>query len=142
MAEGNAVNRSTLTWISHPLVERPLTSTALIGFIIGLLIVIKISFEAWFWVIFSVIVLCLSLARYFFPTRYELTGDKVAIKLLMVKQSRPWSYFKTFYKSARGVVLSPFPKPSRLDTYRGFHLLCYQNRDEVLEFVSTKLKQV
>lgn len=142
MAEGNAVNRPSLTWISHPFVERPRTSAVLIGFIVGLLIVIKVSFEAWFWVIFSVVVLFISLARYFFPTRYELTEDAVTMKLLMVKQSRPWSYFRTFYKSARGVVLSPFLRPSRLDTYRGFHLLCYQNRDEVIEFVSTKLKQV
>lgn len=132
----------SLQWVSHPLIERPVVSAVIILFVIFLLVVVRILFEDWWWSALALFFLITSLAQYFFPTRYELDDEGITIKFLFTKKRRPWSEFRTFYKSARGVVLSPFLKPSRLDIYRGIHILCNNNRDEVIRFVSTKLKKV
>ncbi|MCD6384585.1 hypothetical protein J7M23_02300 [Candidatus Sumerlaeota bacterium] len=138
---GNTLNRS-LQWVSHPLVERPLVSAIVVLFIVFLFIMVWIVFKGWWWSVLALFFLLTSLAQYFFPTRYELDEDGITVHFLLTKKRRSWSEFRSFYKSARGVVLSPFLKPSRLDTYRGIHILCRNNRDEVIEFVSTKLKKV
>jgi len=142
MVEEADAGKEKLTWTIHPVVERPAVSVAVVLFLIAILVLIKISFQAWWWVILSALLIMVSLARFFLPTRYELTNEGVTSRMLFVVHQRPWSYFRSFYRSKRGVVLSPFDHPSKLDTYRGMHLFCLKNRNEVIDFVSKKLKQV
>lgn len=133
---------NTIKWTSHPLVERPITSIAVILFIGFVVFIVRLLLETWIYAILSLFLIITSLAKYFFPTHYELTPEGIRIESWFSTQQKEWSAFKTFYKSSRGIVLSPFEQPSRLDSYRGIYLLCEKNLNEVIDFVSQRLKKV
>ena len=86
------------------------------------------------WGIFSVLILFISLARFFLPTTYRLTSSNVEILLVGFNQKRSWSDIRRVEKSKGGVFLSPFAKQNRLEHYRGLFLICPDNREDVYEF--------
>ncbi|MCX7766257.1 MAG: hypothetical protein N2246_06095 [Candidatus Sumerlaeia bacterium] len=131
-----------IKWTSHPFVERPVTSIAVILFIGFVALMVRILLETWFYALLSLFLIITSLAKYFFPTHYELTPEGIRVESWFSTQQKEWSAFKTFYKSSRGIVLSPFEHPSPLDSYRGIYLLCERNINEVINFVSQRLKKV
>lgn len=45
------------------------------------------------------------------------------------------SMFRSFYPDKRGVLLSPFTRPSRLENFRGVYVRYDGNKDEVDAFV-------
>lgn len=80
-----------------------------------------------------------SLSPFFFPTRYELSEDKVKVYFLAVKKEKTWSEFRSYYPEKNGVFISPFAKPSRLENYRGIYLRYDKNQEAVLDFVKSRI---
>lgn len=112
-----------LEWTSFPFIERPLTSLLLILFLIGLvwsmwnLVVIHWGYHLYF--VGGVALVLGSLLPYFIPTKYEMWDDKITIYYAFVKIERKYADFGCFYSDKRGVLLSTFKTPRRLDTFRG-----------------------
>jgi hypothetical protein len=131
---------TTLRWRAHPLVDDFPKSLVLIGIILGVLVVVKISFAHEGYVVLAGVLLVLALGKYFFPTRYELSDTGVRTTFLGHGYSRPWRVYSSVYNCRGGVHLSPFREPSRLDTFRGSFLLCRRNKKEVLAFVREKIR--
>ena len=132
----------SLSWTSHPARLRPKTTIILILFITGLAVGIYFSFESIFLSLFSIIVLVASLSSFFFPIRYTLDDEGVTIKGIFTKRTRSCSYFHSYYYDRKGVQLSTFSYPSRLDPFRGFSLQFGKgNKDAVIEFVVRFLKK-
>ena len=52
---------------------------------------------------------------------------------------KSWSIFKRFVSDRTAVLLSPFPSPSRLDSFRGIEVRFHRNREAVLAYVSRHL---
>ena len=110
-----------LTWTVHPARERPTHAALAGGFVLALSVGIAISYHAGFGAL-SLLFLLVSLREFFLPTRCTLDGDGVELRRLGLSRRRAWSDFRRFQAGPRAVLLSPFSRPSRLDTYRGLVL--------------------
>jgi hypothetical protein len=87
----------------------------------------------------SVIILFSSLTKYFFPTHYVLSEEGVEMKTTFGKLTRRWVYFRSFYPDRNGIFLSPFPKKSWLENFRGVYLIFNNNAQEVTKFIRAKI---
>jgi hypothetical protein len=129
-----------LIWTAHPAKERPRATILLVLFIIALEIGIYFSFQSLFIVLLAPVFLVASLSAFIFPTSYRLDYEGVTVKGVIFRHTRPWTQFRTYYADKRGVQLSTFVRPSRLDPFRGMSLLFSKdNREEVLGFVRQRL---
>jgi hypothetical protein len=129
----------TLEWSVFPCKENMRRSVVVIVIIIACGIVVYVAFKDVFLGVLSVLILFASLHTYFTRTRYRLDRDGVVIRTSLAKTVKKWSDFKRYYADRRGVTLSPFAKPSRLEPFRSVRLLYKDNRDDVVEFVSTNI---
>lgn len=87
----------------------------------------------------AVLFLCGALLPFYTPTTYTLGNQYVASKGLLWHTRREWSALRSCYASDKGVLLSPFSRPSRLEGFRGIFLRFEGNREQVLEFIASRL---
>ena len=125
-----------LEWRSHPVVEEsPVRGVLLSASILGISAAVGLSFGGWGYGLLSFLLLSWALVRFFLPTRYRLDGDGAETSCLGSGRRLPWSGIRRARLDSKGVFLSPFDRPSRLDAYRGIFLRFSGNRDEVMRFV-------
>ncbi len=129
-----------LRWTSHPFKKSRKRTVFLI---LALFLIWSLVFWAtaysWAFLFLAVVILMSSLSPFFFPTRYELSEDKVKVYFLAVKKEKTWSEFRSYYPEKNGVFISPFAKPSRLENYRGIYLRYDKNQEAVLDFVKSRI---
>ena len=131
---------SELRWTVHPLRDEPPAKTALLILIIlGLSVLVAITFDAPAYGFLSAVLLTASMSRYFLPTRYALRESHILIAHLGARRTIPWSRIRRHTVGPDGVFLSPFASPRRLDPFRGCFLRLRDNRDEVIHCVETRL---
>ncbi len=128
-----------LTWRSWPLVERPRTSLLLIAFLLFLAyylwqITVAQWQQPWFYYLGMFLVLG-SLLPYFIPTTYYLFEYEIVIYYLMLKITRKYADFGCFYSDRRGIMLSTFKLPRRLDTFRGQSLRFSKTQAEKAQLI-------
>ena len=115
-----------LEWYSFPFIERPITSVLLVLFLIALSIFLwKVTVIGWNSPIFyygGMFLTMGSLLPYFIRTKYEMYEEKVVVYYLWLKIERKYTDFGCFYLDKRGVMLSTFKTPRRLDPFRGMSL--------------------
>ncbi len=128
-----------LEWSVFPFLENLRRSIIVVAIIIVVAALVYLAFKDVFLVILSVAILFASLHAYFTRTRYRLDESGVAVRTLSVKTAKPWSHFKRYYPDDRGITLSPFAEPSRLEPFRSVRLLYGSNKDEVVAFVSERI---
>jgi hypothetical protein len=138
-ASGEAPKQAALEWTVLPFKESARRSVVVVGVIIGVGLMVILLFKDLFLGALSVLVLFASLHTYFGRTTYRLEADRVTVRSSLGTTMKPWSHFKRFYVDRRGVTLSPFAKPSRLEPFRSVRLLYGSNKDEVVAFISKRL---
>jgi hypothetical protein len=96
-----------------------------------------------YWSIFSLLVLLGALAQFYTPTTYILKDTHIEIKRPLYTIKREWRTLKRVVPDKRGVLLSPFSKPSRLDAFRGLYLLLdgVDDREKVISFLKEKVER-
>ena len=124
-----------LKWRSWPFVERPRTSIVLVAFLFLLsLLLWHITVVAWRMPLFYFIGMALVLTNlipWFIPTDYELDHEGIRVKYLFININRKYSDFGCFYQDKRGVMLSTFKMPRRLDPFRGQSLRFSDTKEEL-----------
>lgn len=103
--------------------------------IAGISLAAAFSFEAAGYGLLALGVLGASLSPYFFPTHYLLDEQGVQIRRLGRRQQRPWSQFRRADLHPDGIFLSPLPRASRLDGFRGCFLRAPRDPEAVRRFV-------
>jgi len=134
-------NAIALQWRVHPIKKNWKVSVGVILFLAILCAAIYFSFNSATFLLLSIIILINSLSPFFFPTLYILRDDCVIVKSLLRKLSRQWNSFQSYYPDKNGVLLSPFPSPSRLENFRGVYVRFGQNKAEALDFIERKMKR-
>jgi uracil-DNA glycosylase len=129
-----------MAWVCHP-AKRNYRTTGLVALFIVILVIVVYyaTYSIWFSIL-AFIILAGSLAGFFLPTRYTLSDDEIVVKTTMQTVRKKWAQFRSYYPDKNGVLLSPFPRPSRLENFRGVYLRFWYNRDDVVDFVSNKIK--
>lgn len=135
-----------LTWRSWPFVERPRASLLLTAFLIFLAYFLwQIAVVQWQqpWYYFLGMLLVLgSLLPYFIPTTYELYEYEIVIHYLLIKITRKYTDFGCFYSDKRGIMLSTFKLPRRLDAFRGQSLRFSKEKTEKERLIEILTRKV
>jgi len=129
----------SFSWRAHPAVERPRSAIA------GLAVIALLAASAaWSfglaWGIGSFIALLLSLNRFFLPSRFTVTADVLIANFPFREQRLQWSAVRRFVQDANGGFLSTRHDSSRVDAFRGLHLLFGSRRDEAIRQIEEKLR--
>lgn len=129
---------AVLEWISHPAGERPRATVAYVSIILlaGFLASVVMGNNLWWGLVFS-FVLFLSGWTYFLPIRFRMTYEGISKKSLFGTESKTWKQVRSIIPDKYGVLLSPFPQPTRLSKFRGMSVQFSGNRKEVLEYIRT-----
>jgi len=135
-----------LKWKSWPLVERPWVSLILILFLLILSFLLYyiavISWQQPFYYILGMLLVLGNLLPYFILTEYELYEDRVQVRYLFLKVSRPFSDFGCFYEDKRGIMLSTFTAPRRLDAFRGLSLRFSADKKEREQLIFILMQKI
>jgi hypothetical protein len=131
----------SLSWISHPAIIRKKATVATLIFIGIILAIVYYMTTSILMVLLALVIFSGALSTYFFPTRYEISPEKIKIKYIFTKVEKDMSMFRSYYPDKRGVLLSPFTRPSRLENFRGIYLRYHDNKDEVDSFVRKIFKE-
>jgi hypothetical protein len=137
--ESQSGSEASLEWSVRPFKESARRTAVVTAVILAVGALAYLMFKAVFWGVFSVAVLLASLHSYFTRTSYKLDAEGVTVKGSMGTAFKKWAAFKRYYADKRGVTLSPFAKPSRLEPFRSTRLLYGGNRDEVVAFISKRI---
>ena len=138
----DTMNRqSVLEWSTHPLKRNTLVSILVIVFLFVVWFVVYLTTSSLFLTGLSVVIMLGSLSSFFLPTHYELDQEKIKVKFFLTTRQREWGAFRSFYVDKNGVLLSPFAKPSRLENFRGIYVRFHQNKDQVVDFVKSKIQR-
>ncbi|MBD3294020.1 hypothetical protein GF394_00870 [Candidatus Fermentibacteria bacterium] len=129
-------NESILRWVSHPARERPGATVAYVAIILiaGVLAAAVMDNNLW-WGMLGVMVLLLSGWTFFLPVTFEMDGEGVKKKSIFGTEEKKWNQVKSIVPDRYGVLLSPFPQPTRLAKFRGLSVQFSNNREEVLEYI-------
>ncbi len=124
----------SFSWTSFPAAENKRKAVLVSLFLVTLFAFIYVSFGT-MWLAISMLLLGGSVAPFFAVTRYRMTDEEVEAFHFFHTVRKPWSSFNSYYEDRRGVLLSPFDRPSRLENYRGLYLRFGGRREEVMVFV-------
>ena len=138
------LEREVLRWKAHPLKDSWKASAGAISVIVLAAVSVFLASGSLIFSAISLLVLVGSLSSFFFPTEYQLDPDSISVKGLFSRKIVSWDRFRSYYPDGKGVFLSPFSGPSRLESFRGLYLrfgggLSKTDRRHVIEFVRSKL---
>jgi hypothetical protein len=132
-------NEPSLRWSSHPLKRNAWVSILVVIFLFAVWSGVYLTTGNPLLLALSVVIMLGSLSSFFLPTRYELDDDKVKIIYLISMRERKWGTFRSYYVDKNGVLLSPFERPSRLENFRGLYIRFNQNKEQVVDFVKSRI---
>jgi hypothetical protein len=127
-----------LSWRAFPARQRP-AAAVLAGLAIAGVALACAALGGVFWGILAAVGLLGSLHHFFFPSRFIIDSDGVAAAYLLGTRRLAWSRIRRFCWDRHGLYLSTRSRRSRLDAYRGLHLLFGDRREEVLCRVRARL---
>ena len=111
-----------LNWRVHRASEEPVKGILAIVIIIIAGILSAIFMDSLFWGIFAVVVLFFGLLRFFFPIEYVVDGSGIRENFIGIKRMAGWHFFKRAVVVGRDVLLSPYPKPTFMERFRGWQV--------------------
>jgi hypothetical protein len=130
-----------LEWRVHPVRENPLASV-----LVGLLLLViwagtYLVFHEVIWVILAVIFLGGSLLPFFTVTEYRMDDRGITIRRPLTTVFREWDRVRSYYPDRKGVLLSPFAAPSRLENFRGVFIRFGPDRQAVIQYLKKHVGQ-
>ncbi len=121
-------------WSVHPARERPGAAGAAVLLIFALAWCCYLFGQHEGWALLAVVVLCLSLARFFFPSHYRISGDSVSADVpLAARRTLSWAEVRRVRIGATAAWVSPYRQASFRDSRRGVHLLFGRHAGAVRE---------
>ncbi len=129
-----------MEWVSNPCLESKRRTILLLLFLAALFAALYIWFEIWGFII-GLLLVGSSVYPYFASTKYEMSDEHIVIKGLFMTRKKSWKEFKSFYPDRNGVLLSPFPRPTRLENFRGTYLRFGKKRHEISEYIRERLEK-
>lgn len=124
-----------LQWRSWPIVDDFPRSLVLLAALAGSAAAVGVAFGGLGYALLAAALLSISLGRYLLPTAFELDQSGAAARFAGQRRRMAWGEAKRVSVQRRGVYLSPFERPSRLESFRGLFLRFAGNANEVVRFV-------
>jgi len=134
-------DEAVLRWSIHPMKRSTKISILVITFLLAVWFLVYVTTFSLLLTMLSVVIMLGSLSPFFLPTHYQLDEKKVKVKFFFNTKEKEWIAFRSFYADKNGVLLSPFERPSRLENFRGLYVRFNQNKEEVIDFVKSKIQK-
>lgn len=132
-------NDVVLRWRVHLAKEQPRKLVVVIAAIIAMTALSYVWFGSPIPVIVTVLMLVGALSDFLMPTTFVITTKHVLAYTLAGKRMMAWEDVCKCYIDESGVKISPLPRASRLEAYRGVYLRFGDRKEEVIAAV-TRLK--
>lgn len=131
-----------LSWSTHPAKARPWVTVVVSIFLLVLALSVYLLTLSAIFTVIAALVLYGSLTQYFTKTTFEFSETKVRVKYVVNKIEKEWKQYRSYYPDKNGVLLSPFPNPSRLENFRGLYVRFSGNKEQVMEIVRQKINYI
>jgi len=136
MTRKGSDKRPRLIWTVHLARRRPRQAKAVVAVIVLAGAAAGYGFQTPLLGILALVLLTAAVSDYLFPLRYVLGPEGISVKGLLHRRVMPWSRLRRVAKDDLGVKLSPLPRPSRLEAYRGIYLWFADNADQVMATIA------
>lgn len=131
-----------MRWVSLPLQHAPWKGLVLVSVVAATAAAVFLGTQSPGWALLSVILLLAGVHDFLLPTTYQLSEEGVSSRTLWVRRHKPWSFCRSYWVDAHGVLLSPFPERSRLESHRGLYLrFAGADRRAVVRFVQSRINR-
>lgn len=111
-----------LAWTSQPARRRPDHAALLAAVVLLSAWAIMVTLEAPYLALVGAVLLLVSVAPFWMPTRYRLDDDGIELRRWPRTRRRPWAELRRAQIGASAALVSPFAEPNRLDRFRGLVL--------------------
>jgi hypothetical protein len=128
-----------LTWRIHLAARQPAKAGVAVGCVLFTVVCAHFSLHNPWLTLASGLLLVSSVADFLFPVRYTLTTTGAEVRGLASSHVLAWRSVRRCYQDAEGLKLSPLPRLTRLERFRGVYLRFAGNREEVLAVVQEQL---
>jgi len=128
-----------LAWTCHPMKRKPLAAAIATALIILIGVLVYLSTESRMFTVLALVILLLSLAKFYFPTEYRLSDRRIIVKTTTHTLVKEWPLYRSCWPDKNGILLSPFVEQSRLENFRGLFLLFDNNAEDVTAFVRARI---
>ena len=130
---------NVLEWKCHPATRKPWVTLGVTVFVLVISMLVFAATDSKAFSFLALLVMFASLAKFYFPTKYRMTDEKITIKTTTQTLHKEWTIYRSFYPDKKGVLLSPFARPTRMENFRGLYIMFANNRDEVIDFVKVHI---
>ncbi len=131
-----------MRWVSLPLRHAPWKGLVLVLVVAATATAVFLGTQSPGWTLLSGILLLAGVHDFLLPTTYQLSEEGVSSRTLWYRRHKPWSFCRSYWVDAHGVLLSPFPGRSRLESHRGLYLrFAGADRQAVVRFVQSKVNR-
>jgi hypothetical protein len=135
----HATTGDGFTWTAHPARERPWRAALGIALILSFVAALWLEFASPWWAAFALVVLLASLNRFFLPSRFAIDAKRITARYPMRTQQMNWIDVRRFMHDANGGYLSTRARASRMDGFRGMHLLLGHEPEQVIAIIDSHL---
>ena len=133
------------TWTVHPARQRWVAAICALIIIVlaGILIAAWVDSPAWApWVgLGAVVVLILSLNRFFFPSKFTIDQSGITAVFPMARKRYQWRQLRRFVHDENGGFLSTRARRSRFDAFSGLHLVFPSQRGPVISMIKVYMRR-
>ncbi len=134
-------NNQILSWRAHPARERRAQAMGAWAVILALSFATYAMFNHVAWPLLAAGLLIISLNRYFFPSRFTIDEEGITARYPLRQLHLRWADVRRFVHDRNGGYLSTRARPSRLDAYRGMHLLFSEQRETIVQCIQRLIAQ-
>lgn len=128
-----------LIWRVHLAAQQPAKAGVAVACVLFTVACAHFSLHNLWLTLASGFLLASSVADFLFPVRYTLTSAGAEMRGLVSSHALEWRSVRQCYQDAEGIKLSPLPRLTRLERFRGVYLRFAGNREEVLAVVHEQL---
>ena len=136
------MDNGVFEWIVRPYARDWRKTILLLAVIVLVCVLVYFSFRNVLMVALAILFLGTNLINFFLPSRYIFDKDTIRVITPLGQKARQWTVFKSFYPDPNGVLLSPFPRKSWMENFRGLYLMWGDKREQVLEIIKNNIKSV
>jgi hypothetical protein len=125
-----------LVWTVHLARRRPRRTAASLLVIAAGSIAAGYGFQSPLLGLLAAFLLLASISDYLLPIRFALSPEGAEARGLLHRRRMPWDRVRRVLRDDRGVKLSPLPRHSRLEPYRGIYLWFADNAGDVMAIIA------
>jgi len=115
-------------------------AAGVVGVIGAAAVAAGVGFQSAFMGVLAAVVLVGSVSDYLFPLRFTLSEEGAETRGPINRRRMGWEQVRRVVRDEASVRLSPFERPSKLDSFRGILLWFDGNADDVMAFIAHHVK--